>query len=135
MQRYLSFATLASLGVLLSACGGGGSDSGLSAPTAPAEPPADTTAPTVPANVTATAQSSSSILVSWDASTDATGIAGYRLFRNGDATAITTTTTTSYTDTALTPATQYSYTVVAVDSAPAANVSPASSAATATTQS
>jgi glucose/arabinose dehydrogenase len=135
MHRYLSFATLASLGVLLSACGGGGSDSGPSAPTAPAEPPADTTAPTVPANVTATAQSSSSILVSWDASTDATGIAGYRLFRNGDATAITTTTTTSYTDTALTPATQYSYTVVAVDSAPAANVSAASSAATATTQS
>ena len=45
--------------------------------------PPDTTAPTVPAGVTAVAQSASSILVSWTASTDASGISGYRVFRAG----------------------------------------------------
>jgi glucose/arabinose dehydrogenase len=87
----------------------------------------------VPANVTAAAQSAHSILVSWEASTDASGIAGYRVFRNGGTTAIGSVTTTSYTDTALSPSTSYSYTVVAVDAAPTPNVSAASAAATATT--
>jgi glucose/arabinose dehydrogenase len=131
MHRYSSFAALASLGILLSACGGGGD--GDKPPTESAQPPADTTAPSVPANVTATAQSSSSILVSWDASTDATGVASYEVFRDGAATAIGTATTTQFTDTGLTESTQYSYTVVAVDSSPAANKSAASAAATATT--
>src|SRR4029079_1300711 len=52
--------------------------------------PPDNTAPSVPTNVAATAQSSSSILVSWSASTDVSGISGYRLYRNGGASPITT---------------------------------------------
>jgi glucose/arabinose dehydrogenase len=137
MNRNSVLATLASLGVLLSACGGGGGDSPSPAPSPPPPPPpppADTTAPTTPSGVTAAAQSTSSILVSWTASTDATGIAGYRVFRDAGATALATVQTTSYTDTGLTASTSYSYTVVAVDSAPAANVSAASTAVSATTQ-
>src|SRR5216117_1394504 len=135
MNRSLVSATLASLGVMLSACGGGDSSSAPPpSPSPPPPPPADTTAPTVTEGVTAAAQSSTSILVSWTASTDASGIAGYRVFRDGNATAVTTVQTTTYTDTGLAPSTGYSYTVAAVDSAPAANVSANSAAASATTQ-
>jgi glucose/arabinose dehydrogenase len=132
MKRSLVLATLASLGVMLSACGGG--DSSDQQQANPPPPPADTTAPTVPSGVTATAQSATSVLVSWTASTDATGIAGYRVFRDGGTTPVTTVTTTSFTDTGLIPATAYSYTVVAVDSAATPNVSAPSAAASATTQ-
>ena len=96
-------------------------------------PVVDTTPPTVPANVTAVAQGTTSILVSWSASTDASGIGGYRVFRNGGATPVATVQATNYTDTGLTAATQYSYTVVAFDTVTPANVSAASTAATATT--
>ncbi len=116
---------------LLTACSGGGD--GDDAPPAPGPPAADTTAPTVPGNVTAVAQSSTQILVTWSASTDASGISGYRVFRNGSTTVLSTVTGTSYTDNGLDPATQYSYTVVAVDGATPANVSAASAAVSATT--
>jgi len=136
MNRYFVFAVLASLAVSLSACGGGGG--GDSPPPAapappPPPPPADTIAPTVPAGVTAVAQSTSSILVSWTASTDTSGISGYRVFRDGGATAVATVQTTSFTDIGLTPGTAYSYTVAAVDSAATPNVSAASAAVSATT--
>jgi len=131
MNRNLVFATFGSLSVLLSACGGG---DGGSAPPPPPPPPVDTTAPTAPAGVTAAAQSAASILVTWTASTDASGISGYRVFRDTGTTPVATVQTTSYTDTGLTAGTSYSYTVAAVDAAPAANVSAASTAASATTQ-
>ena len=58
-----------------SACGGGGDDD-PPPPPPPPPPAADTTAPTIPAGVTATAQTPTQILVSWTASTDAgTGVA------------------------------------------------------------
>src|SRR5688572_4972722 len=82
--------------------------------TTPAAPPVDTTPPSVPGNVTAVAQSSSQILLSWSASSDESGIGGYRVFRNGVDTPVATVQTTNYTDNGLTAATQYSYTVVAV---------------------
>jgi len=132
MNRSLVCAALASFVLSLSACGGGGGSSSTPPPPPP-PPPADTVAPSVPAGVTAVAQSASSILVSWTASTDATGISGYRVFRDGGATAVSTVTTTSYTDAGLAASTAYSYTVVAVDSSPAANASAASSAVNATT--
>ena len=56
--------------------------------TTPAAPGVDTTPPSVPANVTAVAQSATQVLVSWSASTDASGIGGYRVFRNGGATPV-----------------------------------------------
>ena len=58
--------------------------------------------PSVPAGVTATAQTPTQILVSWTASTDAgTGVAGYRVFRDGSNAALATVTTTTYTDNAV----------------------------------
>jgi len=70
-------------------------------------------APTVPANVTAVAQSVDTILVTWNASSDDSAVAGYKVFRNG--LLVGNSPTTSYTDTGLAPNTTYSYTVSACD--------------------
>jgi uncharacterized repeat protein (TIGR03806 family) len=93
----------------------------------------DTTAPSVPGNVTAVAQSTTQVLVSWNASTDPSGIGGYRVYRDGGATPIATVQATNYTDAGLTPATTYSYTVSAFDGATPANESAQSAAASVTT--
>ena len=95
-------------------------------------PPPDTTPPSVPTGVLATPLSTSQIAVNWTASTDAgTGVAGYRVFRNG--TLVGSPTATTFNDTGLTASTQYSYTVTAVDNATPANQSALSVAASATT--
>lgn len=88
----------------------------------------DTDPPTVPADLAATAVSSSRIDLSWTASTDNTGVTGYRIFR-GQVQAGTSTATT-FADTGLTASTQYSYTVLAYDAAgnASAQSSPASAA-------
>jgi alpha-mannosidase len=90
----------------------------------------DTTPPTVPGSVTAVAVSSSQINLSWSASTDAVGVTGYRVTRNGAP--IGTTTATSLQDSALAPQTVYTYTVAAFDAA--GNTSGESAPASATTQ-
>ncbi|WP_379135839.1 discoidin domain-containing protein [Paenibacillus sp. sgz500958] len=90
----------------------------------------DTTAPSIPANLTATAASSSQINLSWSASTDNVGVTGYEIYRNG--TLIGTSITAAYSDTGLTASTAYSYTVKAKDAA--GNLSGASNTAIATTQ-
>lgn len=81
-------------------------------------PPAaggDTTAPTVPTGVTATATAYNNVNVSWTASTDAVGVAGYQVKRNGSV--VGTTSTASFSDTTTLPFTSYTYTVNAVDAA------------------
>ena len=120
------------LASFLAGCGGGG-DSGPGVnPVLP--PPADTTPPTVPQGLTATAQSATQIALTWTASTDAgTGVAGYRIFRDAGATAIATVTATNYTDGNLAAGTNYSYSVRAFDGATPANESAASAAASAAT--
>src|SRR5581483_8103347 len=75
--------------------------------------PPDTQAPSVPNGLTVTAISDTQIALSWTASTDNVGVAGYRIFRDG--TPIRTTPSTSYNDAGLTPLTTYSYTVAAYD--------------------
>jgi uncharacterized protein (TIGR03790 family) len=90
----------------------------------------DTTPPTTPGNVSATPISSSQINVSWSASTDNVGVAGYKVFRNGNL-AGSTTTALTYPDTGLAASTAYSYTVEAFDAA--GNVSTPSTAVNATT--
>src|SRR4029079_18009871 len=90
---------------------------------------ADNTPPSVPTNLAATTMSSSQVNLAWTASTDANGVAGYKIFRNG--TQISTATSNSYADTGLTPSTTYTYTVSAYDGA--GNVSAQSSPASATT--
>ncbi|MFA5809987.1 MAG: Ig-like domain-containing protein, partial [Thermoleophilia bacterium] len=90
----------------------------------------DTTPPSVPTGLSATAVSSSQINLSWTASTDNVAVAGYRVYRGGVQIA-TVTLGTSYSDTGLVASTTYSYTVSSYDAA--GNVSVQSSAASATT--
>lgn len=85
----------------------------------------DVTAPTVPSNVTAIANGST-VTVSWTGSTDASGVARYRIYRNGSFRA--TDTASPYTETGV-PVGSYSYTVSAVDSSANANESAQSTAA------
>ncbi|MDE2038306.1 MAG: peptidoglycan-binding protein [Patescibacteria group bacterium] len=72
-------------------------------------------APSVPAGLVARAVSSSEIDLSWSASSGASGVAGYQIYRNGAQ--ISTANSTSYADTGLPASTNYSYTVAAYDSA------------------
>ncbi|GIO15137.1 hypothetical protein J19TS2_46920 [Cohnella xylanilytica] len=107
-----------------------GNKSAASSPPATATTGApDTQAPSVPTNVVATSNSSSSATVSWTASTDNVAVTGYEVYRNG--TKVGTTASTSYTDTGLAASTTYSYTVKAFDAA--GNLSAASAAAAVTT--
>jgi hypothetical protein len=85
--------------------------------------------PTTPLNVFATAVSPSDIDVLWDPSTDDVAVTNYFVYRDGSL--IGTSSTPSFSDTGLAASTTYAYTVAAVDAA--ANVSPLSSPASATT--
>ena len=95
--------------------------------------PPDTTAPTIPLNLTATSVIPTQVDLTWSASTDSggAGLAGYRVLRGGNL--IATTAQTNYSDTGLTANTFYSYTVRAYDNAIPANVSADSSPANITT--
>ncbi|MEK7657789.1 MAG: fibronectin type III domain-containing protein, partial [Patescibacteria group bacterium] len=97
----------------------------------------DAQAPSVPAGFSAQAISSSQINLSWTASTDNVGVAGYRIYRcQGTGctptTQIATSATNSYSNTGLIASIVYVYRVSAYDAA--GNVSGQSSSATATTQ-
>jgi chitodextrinase len=96
----------------------------------------DTTSPTAPTGLTATAASPTQINLAWTASTDNVGVTGYRIERCQGAgctnfAEIASTTNTNHSDTGRQPATTYRYRVRALDAA--GNLSPYSSIATATT--
>ncbi|HUS26104.1 MAG TPA: DUF4082 domain-containing protein [Nevskiaceae bacterium] len=91
--------------------------------------PADTSAPSAPTNLAASAVSASQVNLSWTASTDNVGVASYEIFRGG--TSIGSTTLTSYGDATVSAGTAYTYTVRAKDAA--GNTSAVSGSATATT--
>jgi|GEM_PF-165509 len=91
----------------------------------------DTTAPTVPTNLTSPSKTATSVSLSWTASTDNVGVTGYDIYKGS--TLAGTSTTTSYTASGLTASTAYSFTVKARDAA--GNVSAASSALSVTTSS
>ncbi len=76
---------------------------------------ADTTAPTAPTNLKATLSTSTSAALSWTASTDNRGVAGYRVYRDG--THIRTTTGTTASDSGLSAGRTYRYSVSAYDAA------------------
>ncbi|WP_426450801.1 fibronectin type III domain-containing protein [Paenibacillus sp. S-38] len=90
---------------------------------------ADSKAPSVPANVTVTGKTSTSVSLAWDASTDDVKVAGYDIY-NGTA-KVGSSTEPSFTVTGLSPNTTYSFTVKAKDAA--GNVSEASAAVSAVT--
>ncbi|MCL6471928.1 MAG: fibronectin type III domain-containing protein [Firmicutes bacterium] len=78
----------------------------------------DNQPPTAPANLTATAISSTQVSLTWDASVDNVSVAGYRIERSTDGanfTEIGTSTTNSYQDNSTTSAITYYYRVRAYD--------------------
>ncbi|WP_442956415.1 fibronectin type III domain-containing protein [Paenibacillus sp. YIM B09110] len=94
--------------------------------------PPDTTAPSTPANLTSPAKTNTSVTLTWNASSDNVGIAGYEVYANGGLAGTTIGgSSTSYTVTGLTPNTAYSFTVKAKDTS--GNMSSASSALSVTT--
>lgn len=88
----------------------------------------DTTAPSVPQGLTASA-AGTTVSLRWSASTDDAGVTGYDVLR-GDVT-VGSAAATSFTDTGLAPGTAYTYAVVARDAQ--ANASARSTPATVTT--
>lgn len=75
--------------------------------------PSDITPPTVPTNFAKSNVTSTAVTLSWTASLDNVGVAGYELYRNN--VRVGTPTGTSFTDSGLTAATDYTYTVRARD--------------------
>lgn len=75
----------------------------------------DTTPPTAPANLAATAPAYNQVNLSWTASTDNVGVKVYYVVRDGVTIAQVTAPTTTFTDTAVTASTQYSYYIIAQD--------------------
>ncbi|MEK7315770.1 MAG: Ig-like domain-containing protein, partial [Candidatus Eisenbacteria bacterium] len=75
----------------------------------------DTERPSMPLGLSANIVSFSRIDLSWSASTDNVGVTGYRVIRDGAQ--IATTTLPAYSNTGLSPATAYSYTIEAIDAA------------------
>ena len=76
---------------------------------------AETTAPTIPGNLNASAASGTQINLSWSASTDNTGIRGYGIYRDGVLVNTIDKNTLNYSDTNLIPSTNYAYRVDAFD--------------------
>ncbi len=99
-------------------------------------PALDTTPPTAPTGLGATASGSSQITLNWTAATDNVGVTGYGLERCQGTTCTTfaqiaTPSGTTYNDTGLLPSTTYQYQVRATDAA--GNFSGYSNIASATT--
>jgi chitodextrinase len=100
--------------------------------------PPDSTPPSAPTGLTATAASSTQIDLAWTASTDNVGVTGYRVERCQGASCtnfaqVGTPTTTNFSSTGLAASTTYRFRVRAVDAA--GNLSPYSTIVSATTQS
>nr|WP_309118661.1 fibronectin type III domain-containing protein [Paenibacillus sp.] len=89
----------------------------------------DTQAPAAPSNLTSPSKTSTSVSLSWSASTDNVGVTGYDVY-NGSSLA-GSTSGTGFTVSGLTANTAYTFTVKAKDAAN--NVSAASNAVTVTT--
>ncbi len=124
VNYYIDYDDIAisTTGRIGSSAGGGG--------TTPTPTPPATTGPTVPTNVQATVVSSSQINLTWTASTDSAGVAGYTIYRGGSQ--VGTATGTSYKNTGLAADTTYMYTVSAQDAA--GNQSAQSTPVSATTE-
>ncbi|WP_328230370.1 MULTISPECIES: glycosyl hydrolase family 18 protein [Lysobacter] len=93
----------------------------------------DTTPPSVPGGLASPSQTSNSVSLTWNASTDnsgGSGVAGYDVYRGGSV--VGSPTSNSYTVSGLNPSTSYSFTVRARDNA--GNASAQSGSISATTK-
>lgn len=80
--------------------------------------PADTTAPAVPTGLKSSNTTTTATSVSWGASTDNVATTGYHVYRNGTSVGtVAASTTPTFSDSGLSSATAYSYTVDAYDAA------------------
>jgi len=75
----------------------------------------DLTPPSAPPALTATATDSTTVKLTWAASTDNVAVTKYNLRRDGNPTPIATLTGLTFTDRLLTPGATYTYVVSAVD--------------------
>ncbi|MFD0672435.1 PA14 domain-containing protein [Cohnella sp. GCM10027633] len=91
----------------------------------------DTQAPTAPTGLASSGVTSTTVGLSWAASTDNVGVTGYDVYRGTTLAGTVAGSATTFQDTGLAPSTAYSYTVRAKDAA--GNVSTASSALSVTT--
>lgn len=91
----------------------------------------ESSAPTTPSSPLATNAGITAVDLSWTASTDNIGIAGYEVYRNGSRVKALQGSGTTFHDGGLAPSTTYSYAFAAFDAA--GNVSPQSSTANAST--
>ena len=105
------------LRVAVTANNAAGSSTADSAPTAvvTAPPTADTSPPSAPSNLSLTATTTSGISLSWSASSDNVGVAGYDVYLDGSK--VDSTTQTDYSFTGLACGTAYPLGVVAFDAA------------------
>ncbi|MGW0468986.1 fibronectin type III domain-containing protein [Streptomyces sp. NPDC003027] len=117
MQRPLATALLSVAVLCLAACGGG--------------PAKDTSAPTTPTGVTASAGSAHTVHVMWSPATDDRAVTAYEVYQQGRKVKDLPATTLMTDVLDLTPATPYAFTVRARDAA--GNRSPHSAAVPATT--
>src|SRR5882672_9216424 len=128
MARIKTLLLLALTTMVFAGCNGVGEAESRNGP-ATTTPAADTTPPTPPTGLTAAPMGATGANTSWSASTDNVGVTAYIVLRNGIQ--VATPATTSYTDTGLSAATTYSYTVAARDAA--GNISPNSTSVSVTT--
>jgi chitodextrinase len=89
----------------------------------------DTIAPSVPVGLSASAVSTTQINLTWTASSDAVGVAGYKIYREG--VEVGSTDTSSYSDVGLSASSSYVYSLAAYDAA--GNYSSQSTAVSAST--
>ena len=117
--------------VAIDAAGNVSSASPTATVTTPAPP--DTTPPPAPTGLSAVINPTNpnQVNLTWNSVTDASGIKGYNVYRNGNKITNTPITTTSYGDGTVSASTTYSYTVKAVDGAN--NEGPASNTSSVTT--
>ncbi len=102
---------------VVTATNAGGSTPQASSATAVVTAPSSTggsTTPSTPSNLTAGAPDSTAAQLSWTAVGDPSAISAYAVYRDG--VQIATTTSTSYSDTAVTANTSYQYSVSAIGS-------------------
>jgi hypothetical protein len=90
------------------------------------QPPADVTPPTAPAPLVAS-PAADRVVLSWPASSDNVGVAGYRVYRDNGLVK-TLASATTWTDFVVSPGATYSYRVAAFDAAGHATSSPTVSA-------
>ena len=79
--------------------------------------PSDTQAPTAPVLVSAVAKSPTEVDLTWTASTDNVGVAGYQISKSGTIATSVSGSAVTYSDTTLSPNTTYTYFVRAYDAA------------------